>query len=274
MKHHPVSASEPIGKSGVTLVEVVVVLSIIALLMSLLLPAIQWTRERARRVQCKSRLAQLSLAFQSYHSDHNCFPTERYPHQRMLPYLGFVTLYQEIDPDLDHIYCTGYIPPVEPWPAYGLSLFVCPTDPVASSNLGHSSYQLNLGSNYQRYRENGLRLPETFPRQFTKMSDITDGLGATACMAEHLIERTAHYPADVLQDPLRMLWHTAAPMPLPTQLDQFADECQGANLAPLCLFHLNASRWLFYPGGYNHVLTPNTKPMHTAQCRAPTGIQK
>jgi len=62
-------------KTGFTLVELLVVITIIGILISLLLPAVQAAREAARRAQCMNNLKQLALAVLQHHEGHGHFPT-------------------------------------------------------------------------------------------------------------------------------------------------------------------------------------------------------
>lgn len=57
-----------------TLVELLVVIGIIGLLIAFLLPAIQSSREAARRATCRNNLHQISLAVQSHEAHHRLLP--------------------------------------------------------------------------------------------------------------------------------------------------------------------------------------------------------
>jgi prepilin-type N-terminal cleavage/methylation domain-containing protein/prepilin-type processing-associated H-X9-DG protein len=67
-------AGRPVSSGGFTLVELLVVVTIIGILIALLLPAVQAAREAARRAQCSNNLKQWGLAMANYESANGYFP--------------------------------------------------------------------------------------------------------------------------------------------------------------------------------------------------------
>ena len=135
------------GRSGLTLVELLVVIAIIGVLIALLIPAVQAAREAARRAKCANNLRQLGLAIHSYHDEHGalppcdyaCLAVPPYPHVnrgsalvQLLPYIEQQNVYEMFDFDEPFI-----LDQVQPGTDKEIRSIVIPTFLCPSDDCGH-----------------------------------------------------------------------------------------------------------------------------------------
>jgi prepilin-type N-terminal cleavage/methylation domain-containing protein/prepilin-type processing-associated H-X9-DG protein len=177
-------------RNGFTLIELLVVIAIIAVLVGLLLPAVQKVREAANRMKCQSNLKQISLATLNYHDVNSVFPLYQSPSVFifLLPYLEQTALYQQF-------VAAGGIPG-----GTSLPVLACPSDsgipspPVVEYSgiyVGVTSYRPNATGLSPLDPKSGtdgvIIFPSTSPVSSTspvQILSITDGSSNTIMFGE------------------------------------------------------------------------------------------
>jgi prepilin-type N-terminal cleavage/methylation domain-containing protein len=152
------------NRAGFTLVELLVVITIIGMLMSLLLPAVNAVRESARRTQCAVNMDQIALAMHNYVTAKSTFPGYRgnkVPDSNpnndsnfdaswfvaAAPQMEQATIYDRYD-----LFTYQYPPPSGRYNFPMIELAICPSDPVEGTTqtatgvpVSHLAYVVNAG---------------------------------------------------------------------------------------------------------------------------------
>jgi len=158
-------ASSPAGRAGFTLVELLVVITIIAMLMALLLPAVQNAREGGRRTQCMNNLFQMALAANRFNEQSGFLPgwRNRSPNPADVSGSSFVNTPSWPVPLLPFIERNDVY---TQW-AQGstaapfIKLYSCPSSPPDSQVLPTLAYAGNCGSGTNTNKWDGVMLDTT-----------------------------------------------------------------------------------------------------------------
>lgn len=182
-----ISHKHPI-RSGLTLVELLVVLITISISLALLLTAVQYARESARRMQCSNNLKQIGLAIASYESAYRGFPQAQNANgsflAAILPFSEQDNLYKEI---------FAFIASGQEFESFDRSLpaYLCPSD---SSPKNQSESFHTAGANYCGNSGSWTVTAKSYDGIFrflddigfgagvVRISDVTDGLTNTSCV--------------------------------------------------------------------------------------------
>lgn len=150
-----------IFRGGFTLLELLVVISIIAMLMSLILPAIQTARKSARRIECLNHMHNLAIAMTARTEAHRRYPAagywagqpgNRYPSHNwcvdLLPYVDRLDLADRWNYDVGYSDApNGQLSMTQ------VSVFVCPEDDSVQG-AGDLSYAVSGGIGYSTFLNN------------------------------------------------------------------------------------------------------------------------
>lgn len=264
-----------VRRTGVTLVELLVVVAIIGALVGLLLPAVQQARESGRRTACVNNMRQLGLGLANYESASRRYPvgsesrsfpafprvtpqhcrwsalahlSPYYEEQALLNGLDrSVPLYIDLRPD-------AIAPQNKPIVKITVPLFLCPSDRglAVSPIFGPTNYAACTGSGNDGtpYDTDGL----FFINSQIRMKDVTDGLTKTVAFSESLLGDSASANRSTVTPANAYQFIMSAPL-------------SEASCAATAVWNFSDPRGFAWANGeyrttmYNHRLMPNDTTM-------------
>jgi len=182
------------AKRAFTLVELLVVISIVGVLIGMLLPAVQSVREASRRIACGNNLHQISIALQNHHSLHQAFPiggiewrTRNDPSRRQLAWSAFLLPFLEQENVWQQLDLNTAFDSLENAEAAAtvIDVFVCP-----SSLRGHQTSNNRGPCDYGGIYGERITSPNNPPKGTMlhdvaiALRDVTDGSSHTLIIAE------------------------------------------------------------------------------------------
>lgn len=271
-------------RAAFTVNELLVVIAVVGLLVSLIMPAVQSSRDRARSAHCAHNLHQIGIACQNFESTYQRFPPTDLLHNldriqagewpspnihpvsaqyALLPFLDQGDLYRQFDFNGDR-WVMGTDPPTTSKNqslllSVRISVFSCVSDQVAA---GDTSYLISDGTSAGGYTTDLTTPSNTVFLGFgsnsgTSAAQIVDGLSNTAAFAERLVGD---------KDPSRFTpardWPYVGGVNLPMRPDDFVALCSRPMLRNQPHVSFCSSPWLFGGLGsttYNHMLPPNSR---------------
>ena len=176
-------------RRGFTLIELLVVIAIIAILIALLVPAVQKVRESAARTQCLNNLKQIGLALHNHHDTENGFPpaamykssTDSWSvHARILPQIEQDALYRQINFNVSFATQPAVTQTRVP-------LYICPSE--RNDRLNGDYYPTSYGANFGTWLIYDPAAKKAGDGAFivngrTRTADFRDGASNTLAFAE------------------------------------------------------------------------------------------